>query len=164
LLNSKNLIAFMIFLLLLDSLLYSDTSKNMVLNFDIKLIKIDKILKNNYKYRVIIKVTNDQIKINRDFPLQIKMSKTEINQIDNSLLKIDLDSGDYNKKYTRNNLTKLSDEKIILEDEFIFYNEKNSLFLKLSGSIGVCGDDFCRKIDIDKTFRFNKKPIKGGLL
>ncbi len=190
----------LIFLVLLDFLLLADKSKNEILDFDIKLIKIktesknnqktdtenidknivnknyskSKIEKiNNYKYKVTIKVANDQIKINRDFPLQIKMSKTEKTKEDsfdtnnkNSNFKskndnLDLNSKICNKKYTRNSIKKLSDEQIVIEDEFLFYNEKNELLLKLNGSIGVCGDDFCRKIDIDKTFRFSKKPWKG---
>lgn len=154
-LNSHKVLFFILTIILSYNLFAKENTNQDILKFDIKISKsknINSTESNRFKMSLIIKITNDYLKINRDFPIKLTIGKTENNSESNQIIK----NEKCKKTYTRNNVKKLSEEEIIIEDYFDFFDEKNNILFSVKGSIGLCSDEFCRKIDINKTFKLNK--------
>ena len=126
-------------ILLIPNILFANKS---LFSLDIKVYKsYDK-----YKFSLVIKPKNE-FNINEDFPVKIFLKGKSIKF--NNKKKM---------KYTRNELKKLNDAKIqILENISI---EAKSFEIRIQGSIGLCNDELCHKIDIDKKFKFFKGGVK----
>lgn len=100
------------------------------------------------KKEIIIKIIPlEDYKLNRNFPSKIFLKGKNIKFNNMS-----------QRKYTRNEFKKFFESILVLKDSIDVSGK--IFFLNLSGSIGICSEEFCKKIDINKNFKIKT----GGAL